>query len=57
MLSRIAESFFWLGRYVERAEATSWIPVRTMNQLLSDVPSYLPGAMALPAEAMTGPAD
>ncbi len=38
---------------VERAEATSWIPVRTMNQLLSDVPSYLPGAMALPAEAMT----
>jgi DNA-binding transcriptional LysR family regulator len=38
---------------VERAEATSWIPVRTMNRLLSDVPSYLPGAMALPAEAMT----
>ena len=23
MLSRIAESFFWLGRYVERAEATA----------------------------------
>jgi uncharacterized alpha-E superfamily protein len=22
MLSRIAESFYWLGRYVERAEAT-----------------------------------
>jgi DNA-binding transcriptional LysR family regulator len=40
---------------VERAEATSWIPVRTMNQLLSDVPSYLPGAMALPAETQTGP--
>ncbi len=33
---------------VERAEATSWIPVRTMRRLLTDVPSFLPGAVALP---------
>ena len=39
---------------VERAEVTSWIPVGTMNRLLSDVPSYLPGATALTVEAMTG---
>ena len=25
MLSRIAESMFWIGRYVERAEATARI--------------------------------
>ena len=25
MLSRIAESFFWLGRYIERAEGTTRI--------------------------------
>jgi DNA-binding transcriptional LysR family regulator len=32
---------------VERAEATSWSPVRTMRRLLADVPSFLPGAVAL----------
>ncbi|HZW00395.1 MAG TPA: LysR family transcriptional regulator [Candidatus Deferrimicrobium sp.] len=39
---------------LERAEATSWIPVRTMRQLLADVPSFLPGATALTIEAMAG---
>jgi DNA-binding transcriptional LysR family regulator len=39
---------------LERAEATTWVPVRTMRQLLSDVPSFLPGATALATEAMAG---
>jgi DNA-binding transcriptional LysR family regulator len=39
---------------LERAEATSWIPVRTMRQLLADVPSFLPGATVLAFEAMDG---
>ena len=39
---------------LERAEATSWIPVRTMRQLLADVPSFLPGATALAIEALAG---
>jgi DNA-binding transcriptional LysR family regulator len=39
---------------LERAEATSWIPVRTMRQLLADVPSFLPGATVLAIEAMDG---
>jgi DNA-binding transcriptional LysR family regulator len=39
---------------LERAEATSWIPVRTMRQLLADVPSFLPGATVLAIEALAG---
>jgi DNA-binding transcriptional LysR family regulator len=32
---------------LERAERTSWIPVRTMRELLGDVASFLPGASAV----------
>ncbi len=32
---------------VERAESTSWVPVRTMRRLLADVPSFLHGSVAL----------
>ena len=35
MLSRIAESFFWLGRYVERAEATTRL-LAEHHQLLTE---------------------
>lgn len=33
MLSRLAESFFWMGRYIERAEGTARLTVE-MHQLL-----------------------
>ena len=36
MLSRIAESFFWLGRYVERAEATSRLLAEHHQLLVED---------------------
>lgn len=39
---------------LERVEATTWIPVRTMQQLLADVPSFLPGASVLAIEAEAG---
>lgn len=29
---------------LERAESTSWLPVRTMRELLDDAPAFLPGA-------------
>ncbi len=34
------------GRVIalERAEATSWIPVQTLRELLADVAAFLPGA-------------
>ena len=36
MLSRIAESFFWLGRYIERAEATARILAEHYQLLVED---------------------
>ncbi|MDT4893673.1 MAG: hypothetical protein QOE97_2708 [Pseudonocardiales bacterium] len=36
MLSRIAESLYWIGRYVERAEDTSRIVDVTLTQLVDD---------------------
>ena len=36
MLSRIAESFFWLGRYLERAEATSRLLAEHHQLLVED---------------------
>lgn len=39
---------------LERAEATTWIPVQTMRRLLADVPSFLPGASVIAIEAEAG---
>ncbi len=36
MLSRIAESFFWLGRYIERAEATARLLAEHHQLLVED---------------------
>lgn len=36
MLSRIAESFFWLGRYVERAEATARLLAEHHQLMIED---------------------
>ncbi|MFD0331966.1 alpha-E domain-containing protein [Streptacidiphilus monticola] len=43
MLSRIAESLFWLGRYVERADDTARILDAYLHRLLED-----PGATRTP---------
>jgi len=57
MLSRIAESFFWLGRYVERAEATARLLAEHHQLIVEDrsvVESVACGALlqalALPTE-------
>ena len=36
MLSRLAESFFWMGRYIERAEGTARLLVETHQLLVQD---------------------
>ena len=36
MLSRIAESLYWIGRYVERADDTARILDVSVHQLLED---------------------
>lgn len=58
MLSRIAESFFWIGRYVERAEATTRLLVEHHQLLVEDrrVPTedgarVLLEALSLPTSA------
>jgi uncharacterized alpha-E superfamily protein len=54
MLSRIAESFFWLGRYVERAEATARLLSEHHQLLVEDrsVPEELGCAILLDALTM-----
>ena len=55
MLSRIAESFFWLGRYVERAEATTRM-LSEHHQLLTEdqsVPAAIGCAALLDALSMS----
>jgi uncharacterized alpha-E superfamily protein len=60
MLSRIAESFYWLGRYVERAEATVRLLAEHHQLIVEDqsVPdaigcSVLLDALALPSTEVT----
>jgi uncharacterized alpha-E superfamily protein len=54
MLSRIAESFFWLGRYVERAEATARLLSEHHQLMVEDrsVPDDYACAMLLKALSM-----
>lgn len=54
MLSRIAESFFWLGRYVERAEATARLLAEHHQLMVEDrsVPEERAGAVLLEALSM-----
>jgi uncharacterized alpha-E superfamily protein len=54
MLSRIAESFFWLGRYVERAEATARLLSEHHQLLVEDrsVPEDLGCGLLLDALTM-----
>jgi uncharacterized alpha-E superfamily protein len=60
MLSRLAESFFWLGRYIERAEATARLLSEHHQLLIEDrsVPEttgvrILLDALSLPSEDAT----
>jgi uncharacterized alpha-E superfamily protein len=60
MLSRLAESFFWLGRYIERAEATARLLSEHHQLLIEDrsVPEALAArilleALSLPTEDAT----
>lgn len=62
MLSRIAESFFWLGRYVERAEGTARLLAEHHQLIVEDqsVPdsvgcAVLLEALALPTEDVQTP--
>jgi len=54
MLSRIAESFFWLGRYVERAEATARLLAEHHQLLVEDqsVPDAIGCSVLLDALSM-----
>lgn len=58
MLSRIAESFYWIGRYTERAEATTRLLVEHHQLIVEDtrVPSAV-GASVLLSALGLGSAD
>ena len=45
MLSRIADSLFWLARYIERAEDTARILDVNYHMLLEQSPAVLPAAL------------
>jgi uncharacterized alpha-E superfamily protein len=57
MLSRIAESFFWIGRYLERAEATARLLAEHHHLLVEDssVPDDIGAAALLDALAIDAP--
>ena len=56
MLSRIAESFYWIGRYTERAEATTRLLVEHHQLIVEDtrVPSEVGASVLLRALGMSG---
>lgn len=57
MLSRIAESFFWLGRYVERAEATARL-LAEHHQLMTEdqsVPDHIGSRVLVEALTVAAP--
>ena len=55
MLSRIAESFFWLGRYIERAEATTRILGEHYQLIVEDQSISEPMACAVLLDALSMP--
>ncbi|MDD2818598.1 MAG: alpha-E domain-containing protein [Candidatus Nanopelagicales bacterium] len=55
MLSRIAESFFWLGRYIERAEATTRILGEHYQLIVEDQSISEPMACAVLLDALSLP--
>lgn len=64
MLSRIAESYFWIGRYLERAEATARLLAEHHQLMVEErtVPEELAAAvlldvLSLPAHSATNAAD
>ena len=64
MLSRIAESYFWIGRYLERAEATSRLLAEHHQLMVEErtVPEELAAAvlldaLSLPPQSATDAAD
>jgi uncharacterized alpha-E superfamily protein len=64
VLSRLAESFFWLGRYIERAEATARLLAEHHQLLIEDrsVPEALASrilleALSMPSEDATSARD
>ncbi len=64
MLSRIAESYFWIGRYLERAEATARLLAEHHQLMVEErtVPEELAAAvlldgLSLPPQSAQSPAD
>ncbi|MGZ6869322.1 MAG: alpha-E domain-containing protein [Frankiaceae bacterium] len=49
MLSRIAESLFWIGRYVERAEDTARLLEVHVSTMLQDPDADEEGRLPIPA--------
>jgi uncharacterized alpha-E superfamily protein len=55
MLSRIAESFFWIGRYLERAHATARMAAEHHQLIVEEAPVDEAAAYALLLDALSFP--
>lgn len=53
MLSRIAESFFWIGRYLERAHATARMVAEHHQLIVEEAPVDEAGASAMLLDALS----
>ena len=57
MLSRIAESLYWMGRYIERADDTARLLDVHVHRMLGDAGDRRVGATLLAAMGLSGSVD
>src|SRR5262249_29539102 len=54
MLSRVADSLYWISRYVERAEDTARLIARKLESMVEQTPDDAAASWARVIEALTG---
>ena len=54
MLSRVADSLYWMSRYIERAEHTSRVMAVKLESMVEQTPDDATASWARVIEALTG---
>ena len=54
MLSRVADSLYWMSRYIERAEHTARVMAVKLESMIEQTPEDATASWARVIEALTG---
>jgi uncharacterized alpha-E superfamily protein len=54
MLSRVAESLYWMSRYIERAEHTARVMAVKLESMIEQTPEDATASWSRVIEALTG---